>query len=64
MPRMSGHEALKIIQDRGIDIPVIAQTAYALEKDLKEIVELGYNDYLVKPVEIKSLFSKVSKMLS
>ncbi|MFO7829795.1 MAG: cache domain-containing protein [Bacteroidales bacterium] len=63
MPRMNGHRALKHLQDKGIKIPVIAQTAYAMEHEINEIEELGYSDYIIKPIDINTLFKKLAKYL-
>ncbi|HSH51132.1 MAG TPA: cache domain-containing protein [Bacteroidales bacterium] len=45
MPKMNGHNAFKHLRNNGINIPVIAQTAYAMDSDINEIKNLGYNDY-------------------
>ncbi|MDY6801131.1 MAG: cache domain-containing protein [Bacteroidota bacterium] len=63
MPKMNGHNAFKHIRNHGVNIPVIAQTAYAMDSDIKEIKNLGYNDYIIKPIEIKKLFEKITKYL-
>ncbi|HKK82939.1 MAG TPA: cache domain-containing protein, partial [Atribacterota bacterium] len=42
MPKMNGHNAFKYIRNQDINIPVIAQTAYAMDSDIKEIKNLGY----------------------
>ncbi|MEA2107608.1 MAG: cache domain-containing protein [Bacteroidota bacterium] len=63
MPKMNGHKAFKQLRNHGINIPVIAQTAYAMDSDIKEIKNIGYNDYIIKPIEIKKLFKKITKYL-
>ncbi len=64
MPKMNGHNAFKQLKSLGINIPVIAQTAYAMDSDIKEIKTLGYHDYLIKPIEINTLFDKLKKFLN
>jgi len=63
MPIMTGHEALKELQKKGVKIPVIAQTAYATDDQKHEILNLGYNDYILKPITFQSLLQKISKFL-
>ncbi|OFX82797.1 MAG: hypothetical protein A2W99_14125 [Bacteroidetes bacterium GWF2_33_16] len=64
MPILNGHEALKQLKLKGIQIPIIAQTAYAMETDRQEIIDLGYDDYIIKPIEINLLLNKISKFLN
>jgi len=63
MPKMNGHKAFNHLRNLGINIPVIAQTAYAMDSDINEIKNLGYNDYIIKPIEINKLFEKITKYL-
>jgi len=62
MPILNGNEALKQIRSKGIKIPVIAQTAFAMESDRQEMIDLGYDDYLIKPIEISLLLQKISEI--
>ncbi len=56
MPKMSGKETLaKLKQINGFNIPVIALTANAIEGMKEEYLNLGFNDYLSKPIEKKEL---------
>jgi len=50
MPRMNGFEALEALRSEGCQVPVIAQTAYALPEDQKRIEAAGFNGYLTKPI--------------
>jgi CheY-like chemotaxis protein/two-component sensor histidine kinase len=61
MPAMDGITAFKEIQKMRKDIPVIAQTAYALEKDEREFLNMGFTDYISKPIKREELISKVNK---
>ncbi len=63
MPIMNGHEATKILKSKGLEIPIIAQTAYATEEQKNEILSMGYDDYVLKPITFQVLFQKVSKFL-
>lgn len=55
LPRLSGWELLPRLHDEGIDVPVIALTAHAMQADRKRALALGCIDYLSKPFEIDDL---------
>lgn len=63
MPVMDGVEAIKIIRQNEIDtklhMPVIAVTAYALEGDREKFINLGFDDYISKPVEVDNLIKTI-----
>lgn len=63
MPRVNGNEALKIIKSNGVKIPVIAQTAYATSDKLSEIISLGYDDIILKPIDFKLLLKSLVKFI-
>ena len=62
MPIMDGHEAAKIIKQEKSIIPIIAQSAYALEKERAKYEEI-FDDYLAKPIDGEMLKLKVMKYL-
>lgn len=64
MPVMNGHEALKELIKKGFTIPVVAQTAYATEDQQDEILNLGYSDYILKPITVHLLMQKISRFLN
>ncbi|MBE6149911.1 MAG: response regulator [Firmicutes bacterium] len=52
MPRMTGPETLqRLKQIEGFDIPVVALTANALSGEKEKYLNLGFNEYLAKPIE-------------
>ena len=63
MPEMDGIEALKGIRDLSPDFPVIAVTAYAFEENIREILNSGFNDYLVKPIRCSVMKDKLDAIL-
>ncbi len=63
MPIMDGYEALKIIK-KIRNVPVIAQTAYAMESEKNQIFTAGFDDYLPKPIDIGLLRSTLIKFLN
>jgi PAS domain S-box-containing protein len=54
MPVMSGTEAISIIRKNGIKTPVIALTANVLEGDREKYLELGFDNYLSKPIVLET----------
>ena len=57
MPNMNGIDAARIVRDKlGAKCPAIfALTAEALEGDKQRFLDLGFDDYLSKPLQIHTL---------
>jgi PAS domain S-box-containing protein len=64
MPEMDGYEATRAIKSLRPEIPVIAQTAYAMAEERERIISAGCDDYLSKPIRQKELFNILSKYLN
>jgi signal transduction histidine kinase len=64
MPGMDGYEATKLIREFRPDIPIIAQTAYALSDEKEAALNAGCNEYISKPFKKEQLLSLVSKVIS
>lgn len=66
MPVMDGWEATKALRqtDWGKDLPVIALTAQAMERDEEKALSAGCDDYIAKPImDYTILKKKVEKLL-
>jgi len=63
MAGMDGYEATRRIRALRKDLPVIAQTAYAMEGDEARSREAGCNDYLAKPIKPGVLLQKIAEYL-
>ena len=63
MPIMDGYEATREIRKTNTEVPIIAQTAYALAGDDKKALAAGCNDYVSKPIKRDNLMEKVEAML-
>jgi len=61
MPGMDGYEATEIIKNENKDLPVIAQTAYALKGEKELSIGSGCDDYISKPIDITELMAILSK---
>ncbi len=63
MPILSGYEATKQIKAFRPNLPIVAQTAYALANDRKKVLEAGCDDYIAKPIHIRELKKILDKYL-
>ncbi|MCD4679884.1 MAG: response regulator, partial [Bacteroidales bacterium] len=63
MPFMNGYEATKKIKKFLPDLPIIAQTAYAIAGDREKSLEAGYDDYISKPIKKEILLEKIERFL-
>ncbi len=63
MPVMDGFEATKKIRKFNREIPVIAQTAFALTEKIDKMMQAGCNDYLTKPVNSEVLMQCIAKYM-
>jgi two-component system, cell cycle response regulator DivK len=61
MPVMSGYEATKRIKEMKPHIPIIAQTAFAMENDKERILSIGCDEYISKPLKLEILLSMIDK---
>ena len=59
MPFMDGYQAFTEIRKVHPKVPIIAQTAYALSHERKEILNYGFNGYIAKPVEEEHLMEVI-----
>ena len=65
MPEMDGVETLQKMRELGLvaGVPVIALTANAIDGAKKQYMELGFEDYLAKPVDGNDLEENLMKWL-
>lgn len=59
MPLMDGHEAAKQIKAFHQGLPIIAQSAYALEHEI-DLYRDVFDDYITKPIKKEELYMKLS----
>lgn len=64
MPEMDGYQATKIIKSIKPEVPIIAQTAYAMTGERERILAAGFDEYLSKPIQIKELIQLLNKYLT
>jgi len=63
LPRLGGFEILKTLRDTRPGIPVIVLTARGEEADRINGLNLGADDYVVKPFSMKELLARVEAVM-
>ncbi|MBL7104093.1 MAG: PAS domain S-box protein [Bacteroidales bacterium] len=63
LPEMNGYDATMLIKQHRKDLPVIAQTAYAMVEEMEKCQEAGCDDFISKPIYYDKLFSVINKYL-
>ncbi|RNC89632.1 MAG: DNA-binding response regulator [Allomuricauda sp.] len=65
MPEMDGFELLKQVRQSGVfsDVPIIVLSCRDSSKDRIECLQLGADDYMVKPFNPEELLIRVDKLL-
>lgn len=63
MPVMDGYDAMKHIKELNSEIPVIAQTAFALAGEKEKILNSGFDDYISKPIKPNILVEIMEKYI-
>lgn len=64
MPGFDGLKTTKEIRNFNQDVPIIAQTAYAMVGDKESALNAGCTDYIAKPFKKSEIISLVKKYLS
>ncbi len=64
LPVMNGYDATREIKEINPDLPVIAQTAFAMTEDEKKSKEAGCDEYMSKPIRRAMILEKLSKFLN
>lgn len=63
MPDMDGIEATQEIRKLNSNVPVIAQTAYAMEDERIKCLHTGFNEYITKPINRKLLITLIIELI-
>lgn len=64
MPMMNGYDATREIKKNRKDLPIIAQTAYAMSEDRRHAIEAGCDDFITKPIGREELLRKMDSFFS
>ncbi len=63
LPEMDGYEATRQIKQFRKEVPVIAQTAYAMTDDRQKGLEVGCADYITKPINRQKLLQTMNDIM-
>ncbi|GEM_PF-974062 len=63
LPDAEGWDLVREIKDRRPDLPVIAQTAYAMSSDRQKCLEKGFDNFISKPINREILIKMISGYL-
>lgn len=65
LPGMDGLKAARLLRDDPVlkKIPVVALTAYAMEKDRQEALAAGCKGFIAKPIDTRSFAVTISDFL-
>lgn len=63
MPHSNGWEVLKRLRDRGDSLPIIFVTARDAVEERVRGLELGADDYIIKPFEFSELLARIEAVL-
>ncbi|QDU63444.1 Autoinducer 2 sensor kinase/phosphatase LuxQ [Planctomycetes bacterium Pan216] len=64
MPQLGGFDALARLRHEGYTRPIVALTAHAMQGVREECLRLGFDDYVVKPVDRQDLMTTVSRFVA
>jgi CheY-like chemotaxis protein/two-component sensor histidine kinase len=63
LPGINGFDATRLIKRIRKNVPIIAQTAYAMENERKHCLEAGCDHYMTKPFDQEILFTVLDSYL-
>jgi len=64
LPGMSGYEICESLRATGSDLPVLILSARTLSEDRARGFDVGADQYMIKPFDLKELLSRVNNLLS
>jgi CheY-like chemotaxis protein len=64
MPVMDGYESMRRIKKIKPWLPIVAVTAYAMSQDKEKAIQLGFDNYITKPIHRITLLKIVNGYLT
>jgi DNA-binding response OmpR family regulator len=63
LPKINGYEICRAVRAQGLDVPILMLTARSQEKDVVLGLNLGADDYIVKPFRTAELIARARAIL-
>lgn len=63
MPILSGDGAVRELRERGVEVPIIALTADAMKGTRRRVLQMGFDEYMAKPLNARKLLQIASTLL-
>lgn len=63
LPGLNGYDVTREVRKFNAEVPIIAQTAYAMYNDVVKALDAGCNDFIPKPIKSKKLLTMMGKYL-
>lgn len=63
LPIMNGRDAMIQIKEIKPDLPIIAQTAFAMSGDREKYLNDGFDAYIAKPIHVTEMLMLVEKLI-
>jgi DNA-binding response OmpR family regulator len=63
LPKMNGYEICRAVRAQGLDVPILMVTAKGQEQDVILGLNLGADDYVVKPFRVAELIARARAFL-
>jgi two-component system alkaline phosphatase synthesis response regulator PhoP len=63
LPKINGYEICRAVREQGLDVPILMVTAKGQEEDVVLGLNLGADDYVVKPFRIAELVARLRAFL-
>jgi len=64
LPVMDGYTSAKQMRKLGLNVKIIAQTAYGFSTDVENILTSGFDDFIIKPIYYGQLIEKLIACLT
>jgi DNA-binding response OmpR family regulator len=63
LPKVNGYEICRIVREQGLDVPIMMVTAKGQEHDVVLGLNVGADDYVVKPFRVAELIARARAFL-
>lgn len=64
LPGIDGYETLRRLRNVGLELKVVAVTAFAMAEDQERVAQAGFDGYLPKPISVRALPGQIEAFLT